>query len=100
MLSFKTRYTSVELGETVKISRKGKNSLVESFKVTKVEVLGFNEMEGWNYLLNVSVKTQEGYKNKRLKMVTNSSYIEDFVWDNDESRETNFQNWLDEMVGV
>ena len=30
---------------------------VESFKVTKVEVLGFNEMEGWNYLLNVSVKT-------------------------------------------
>lgn len=33
-------------------------------------------------------------------MVTNSSYIEDFVWDNDESRETNFQNWLDEMVGV
>lgn len=57
-------------------------------------------MEGWNYLLNVSVKTQEGYKNKRLKMVTNSSYIEDFVWDNDESRETNFQNWLDEMVGV
>ena len=57
-------------------------------------------MEGWNYLLNVSVKTQEGYKNKRLKMVTNSSYIEDFDWDNDESRETTFQNWLDEMVGV
>ena len=73
---------------------------VESFKVTKVEVLGFNDMEGWNYILNVSVKTHEGYKNKRLKMVTNSSYIEDFVWDNDESRETNFQNWLDEMVGV
>lgn len=32
MLSFKTRYTSVELGETVKISRKGKNSLEESYR--------------------------------------------------------------------
>lgn len=77
-----------------------KQNRLDSFKVTKVEVLEFNEMEGWNYLLNVSVKTQEGYKNKRLKMVTNSSYIEDFDWDNDESRETTFQNWLDEMVGV
>ena len=76
------------------------NGKVDSFKVTKAEVIGFNNMEGWNYILNVSVKTLEGYKNKRLKMVTNSTYIEDFVWDNDESRETNFQNWLDEMVGV
>ena len=31
MLSFKTRYTSVELGETVKISRKGKNSLETAY---------------------------------------------------------------------
>lgn len=73
---------------------------VDSFKVTKAEVIGFNAMEGWNYLLNVSVKALEGYKNKRLKMVTNSTYIEDFIWDNDESRETNFQNWLAEMVEV
>lgn len=76
------------------------NGKVESFKVTKTEVIGFNDMEGWNYLLNISVKTLEGYKNKRLKMVTNSTYIEDFEWDGDESRETNFQNWLAEMVGV
>lgn len=73
---------------------------VDSFKVTKAELIDFNEMEGWNYLLNVSVKTLEGYKNKRLKMVTNSTYIEDFEWNSDESRETNFQNWLAEMVGV
>lgn len=73
---------------------------VDSFKVTKVEVIGFNDMEGHNYLLNVSVKTLEGYKNKRLKMVTNSTYLEDYEWDNDESMETNFQNWLDGMVGV
>lgn len=73
---------------------------LESYKVTKVELLDFNQMEGWNYLVSISVKNIEGYKNKRLKMVTNSTYLEDFEWDSDESRETNFQNWLDEMVGI
>lgn len=73
---------------------------VDSFKVTKAELIGFNDMEGWKYLLNVSVKTLEGYKNKHLKMVTNSTYIEDFIWDTNETREKNFQNWLAEMVGV
>ena len=73
---------------------------LESYKVTKVELLDFNLMEGWNYLVSISVKNIEGYKNKRLKMVTNSTYLEDFEWDSDESREINFQNWLDEMVGV
>lgn len=73
---------------------------LESYKVTKVELINFNQMEGWNYLVSISIKNIEGYKNKRLKMVTNSTYLEDFEWDSDESRETNFQNWLDEMVGV
>lgn len=73
---------------------------LESYKVTKVELIDFNQMEGWNYLVSISIKNIEGYKNKRLKMVTNSTYLEDFEWDSDESRETNFQNWLDEMVGV
>lgn len=63
-------------------------------------LINFNQMEGWNYLVSISIKNIEGYKNKRLKMVTNSTYLEDFEWDSDESRETNFQNWLDEMVGV
>lgn len=76
------------------------SELLESYKVTKVELVDFNQMEGWNYLVSISVKTIEGYKNKRLKMVTNSTYLEDFEWDSNESRETNFQNWLDEMVGV
>lgn len=73
---------------------------VDSFKVTKAELISFNDMEGWRYLLNVTVKTLEGYKNKRLKMLTNSTYIEDFIWDSDETMEKNFQNWLTEMVGV
>lgn len=76
------------------------SEVLESYKVTKVELIDFNQMEGWNYLVSIIVKNIEGYKNKRLKMVTNSTYLEDFEWDSNESRETNFQNWLDEMVGV
>lgn len=76
------------------------NDKVDYYKVTKVELLDFNDMEGQNYLVNVYVKSVDGYKNKRLKMVTNSTYIEDFEWNSDESREQNFQNWLAEMVGV
>lgn len=72
------------------------SEVLESYKVTKVELVDFNQMEGWNYLVSISVKTIEGYKNKRLKMVTNSTYLEDFEWDSNESRETNFQNWLDD----
>ena len=37
MLSFKTRYTSVELGETVKISRKGKTAY------------DYNYIDGWDF---------------------------------------------------
>ena len=60
---------------------------LESYKVTKVELIDFNQMEGWNYLVSISIKNIEGYKNKRLKMVTNSTYLEDVEWDSEESRE-------------
>lgn len=76
------------------------NEVLESYKVTKVKLLEFNQMEGWNYLVNISVKNIEGYKNRRLKMVTNSTYIEDFTWDSDKSMEKNFDNWLAKLVGV
>lgn len=44
MLTFKTRYTSVEIGETVKISRKGKNRLEESYR--------WNFVESWDFTKN------------------------------------------------
>lgn len=76
------------------------SEVLEFYKVTKVELIDFNQMEGWNYLVSISIKNIEGYKNMRLKMVTNNTYLEDFEWDSNESRETNFQNWLAEMVGM
>ncbi len=76
------------------------NDKVEGWKVTRVEPLNFNDMCGWNYLVNVTVKSIEGYKNKRIKFVTNSTYLEDFEWNDEETREANFDNWLAELVGV
>ena len=40
------------------------------------------------------------YQNKRLKLTANSTYIEDFEWYDDETKEANFSRWLDEMVGL
>lgn len=76
------------------------SEILESYKVTKVELLDFNDMEGWNYLVSVSVKNIEGYKNMRIKLVTNSTYIEGFEWNDKESKENNFNKWLSELVGV
>lgn len=59
MLSFKTRYTSVELGETVKISRKGKNRLEESYRWNFVESWDFTKNGGYirvgDYLITFDV---------------------------------------------
>jgi len=40
------------------------------------------------------------YQNKRIKLITNSTYIEDFDWYDDETKEENFTRWLDGVVGV
>lgn len=75
------------------------SEVVESFKVTKVEILSFNQIEGLKYLVNISVKTQDGYKDKRLKMLTNSTYLEEFTWDEKLKDEENFSEWLKQSVG-
>lgn len=32
------------------------SEVLESYKVTKVELIDFNQMEGWNYLVSIIVK--------------------------------------------
>lgn len=63
MLSFKTRYTSVELGEMVKISRKGKNSLEESYRWNFVESWDFTKNGGYihvgAYIIHLEVALEE-----------------------------------------
>lgn len=63
MLSFKTRYTSVKLGEMVKISRKGKNSLEESYRLNFVESWDFTKNGGYirvgAYIIHLEVALEE-----------------------------------------
>lgn len=75
------------------------SNILPDYKVTRVQTFGFNQMEGLKYLVNISIKTQEGYKDKRIKMVTNSTYIDDYVWDENLKDEDNFSEWLKQSVG-
>ena len=54
---------------------------IESFKITHFEKVGFNEMEGGIYQINVKVITTEKYRNKLIKVLTNSTYLENFYND-------------------
>lgn len=63
MLSFKTRYTSVEIGETVKISRKGKNSLETAYDYTYIDGWDFYPTGGYihvgAYIIHIDVALEE-----------------------------------------
>ncbi len=52
------------------------NQLIESIKVTQFKQFDFNSMEGNQISFNVNVTTKEGYKNKRISVLTNSSYFQ------------------------
>ena len=61
---------------------------IENFKITHFEKVGFNEMEGGIYQINVKVSTTKKYRNKLIKVLTNSTYLEDFYND-----ELDGDNW-------
>lgn len=52
------------------------NKIVELIKITKFSQFDFNSMEGNQISFNVNVTTKEGYKNKRISVLTNSTYFE------------------------
>lgn len=58
------------------------SGLVVNFKVTKAERVGFNEMEGNIYHVNVKLETVEGYKNKLVTFEINDTYF-DYFGDDD-----------------
>lgn len=73
-----------------------KSGMIENYYVTSAEIDSFNCFEGNIYHVNIKLVTKEGYKDKMIQMVTNSSYIEDFdLWDDEKSLKENFQTWLE-----
>jgi len=72
--------------------------LINRVKVTKFTQLGFNDMTGYDYVFNVKVETVEGYKNKLITIITNSTYlsdIEELIDDEELSIEDKVKNYFD-----
>ena len=70
------------------------HGLIKVIKVTKITELDFNNMEGQNYQINFKFITVDGYKNKILKCLTNSSYLNE--WQDDQT----LQEYLEEYLNV
>lgn len=60
---------------------------LENIYITSINEFGFNSYEGNQYQINFKVVTVEGYKNKLIKWVTNSSYTDDYVFDEEYSED-------------
>lgn len=72
------------------------SGMINNYYVTSAEIASFNCFEGNVYHVNIKLVTKEGYKDKLIQMVTNSSYIDDFdLWDDEKSLKENFQTWLE-----
>ena len=56
---------------------------VTGIRVGKIDQLYFNDMEGYNYNASINVITPEGYRNRRVTMRVNSTYLQD--WETEEA---------------
>lgn len=73
-----------------------KSGIIENYYVTNAECISFNCFEGNIYHVNIKLVTKEGYKDKMIQIVTNSTYIEDFgLSDDEQSLKESFQSWLE-----
>lgn len=54
------------------------NNTLEEIKVGKVDQLYFNDMEGYNYNVSLTIVTPEKYHNRRLIMRINSTYLQEW----------------------
>lgn len=60
------------------IQKLNTNNTLEEIKVGKIEQLYFNDMEGYNYNVSLTVVTPDNYHNRRLTMRVNSTYLQDW----------------------
>ena len=72
------------------------HGLIKEIKVTKITELYFNDMEGYNYQINFKIITADGCKNKILKCLTNSSYLEE--WEENQTIQEYLEGYLNEML--
>ena len=53
-------------------------------------------MEGQNYQINFKIVTVDGYKNKIVKCLTNSSYLDE--WEENQTLQEYLEEYLNEML--
>ena len=68
--------------------------LIDQIKVTNLKQYAFNNMEGWQYDINVKVMTINGYKNKLIQIATNSTYLDELEVINKKSLSEEFSCWF------
>ena len=51
---------------------------IKDIKITQFHRFDFNVMEGYQYRINFKVVTVDGYRNKLIKVITNSTYMDDY----------------------
>lgn len=69
-------YTVDSVTEFIKTAQN--NGLVLDIKVGKVDALYFNDMEGYNYNASINIITPDGYRNRRLVMRLNDTYLQEW----------------------
>ena len=72
------------------------HGLIKKIKVTKVTELYFNDMEGYNYQINFKLITVDECKNKIVKCLTNSSYLDG--WEENQTMQEYLEGYLNEML--
>jgi len=72
---------------------------VANYKVTKVEKVGFNDMEGNIYHVNVKLETAEGYNNKLATFEINDTYL-DYLDDDylDDDDDETFEQYIESLL--
>ena len=68
---------------------------IDDVKITHFERFGFTETSGYQYRINFKIVTKKGYQNKLVKVLTNSTYVDDY-WDDDNDIKNNL---LDMVYG-
>lgn len=52
-------------------------NFIDYVKVTNINCMGFNDIEGNKFICNMRIVTNKGYKNKLLSFYINFSYLDD-----------------------
>ena len=52
-------------------------NFIDYVKVTNINPIGFNTLEGKRYIINIKIITKQGYKNRLIGFYINSSYLDD-----------------------